>query len=63
MGSVSVGYRVVERNPGHTTVSVFSGRQEGSRGHSGTLVFRTDEWDELPCDSEGRVVLRLGRID
>lgn len=35
------------RNPGHARVSVFIGRQPGARGHSGQLVLRTDEWEEL----------------
>lgn len=46
-GPVKLAFRVDERGPGHTKVSVFVGRQVGSRGHSGQLVFRTDEWDEL----------------
>lgn len=65
--AVSCAVRVVSRNPGHTRVSVFSGRNEGARGHSGELVFRTDEWAELVdgagagggIDSEGRLVLRF----
>lgn len=45
--SVSVGFRENTRNPGHVRVSVFVGRNEGARGHSGEIVIRTDEWDEL----------------
>ena len=55
---VTVRLREDIRNPGHVHLSVFVGRHDGSRGHSGQLVLRTDEWDELrakivngdPCD-------------
>jgi hypothetical protein len=44
---VSFVFRVIERNPRHTRVSVFAGTRAGSRGHSGVLVFRTEEWRAL----------------
>lgn len=44
---VIVGFRVDDVNPGHVHVSIFSGRNVGSRGHSGHLVFRADEWPEV----------------
>lgn len=44
---VSVAFREDERNPAHVTVSVFVGRNEGSRGHAGQITVRADEWDEL----------------
>lgn len=44
---VSVAFREDERNPGHVKVSVFIGRNPGSRGHSGQITIRTDEWDEM----------------
>ncbi len=44
---VTIALREDSRNPGHVTLSVFTGRNEGARGHSGTIVMRTDEWDEL----------------
>lgn len=50
---VTVMFREDGRNPGHARVSVFVGRQPGARGHSGQLVLRTDEWDELRRVLEG----------
>lgn len=44
---VTCGMRVDSSNEAHTMVSVFVGRNEGARGHSGNLVFRTDEWREI----------------
>ena len=44
---VSVGFRFNRMNPGHVTVSIFAGRNPGSRGHAGELVFRTDEWPSV----------------
>jgi len=44
---VTVALREDDRNPGHVRVSVFVGRRPGSRGHSGQIVLRTDEWDDL----------------
>ena len=44
---VTIAFREDSRNPGHVTLSVFTGRNEGARGHGGTIVMRTDEWDEL----------------
>ena len=64
-GRVTVGFRFNRMNPGHVTVSIFAGPNLGSRGHSGELVFRTDEWpivrdafirggfDEIEALSEG----------
>jgi len=43
----TISLREDERNPGHVRVSVFVGRQPGSRGHAGQIVLRTDEWDDL----------------
>jgi hypothetical protein len=40
------------RNDGHVRARVFIGRNAGSRGKSGELVMRTDEWDELRGDLE-----------
>ncbi len=42
-----IAFREDSRNPGHTQVSVFIGRNVGARGHAGVLTMRTDEWDEL----------------
>lgn len=59
---VSCAMRVTARNEGHTTVTVWVGRNEGARGNAGKLVFRTDEWNELveapyAIDSAGRLRL------
>lgn len=43
-GRLSILFRVIDRNPAHVRVGVWAGRQIGSRGKSGELVFRTDEW-------------------
>lgn len=47
MKTVRLALRRNSQNPGHTTLSVFAGRNEGARGHAGTLTFRTDELAEL----------------
>ena len=39
--------RVDEVNSAHVHLSMFVGRNDGARGHAGTLVLRTDEWNEL----------------
>ena len=44
---VSLMLRIVDQNAGHTTCTVWIGRTPGSRGNSGSLVIRTDEFDEL----------------
>lgn len=44
---VTVSVREDDRNEAHVHLSVFVGRNPGARGRSGTLVLRTDEWDEL----------------
>jgi len=44
---VTAGVKVVDRNPGHVRLSVYSGRNPYARGHSGTLTVRTDEWPEF----------------
>lgn len=44
---IYIGFRENSRNPGHCRISVFVGRKRGSRGHSGEIVLRTDEWDEI----------------
>jgi len=41
---ISFNLRIDEQNDAHTTVSVFSGEREGSRGRSGVLTFRNAEW-------------------
>lgn len=46
-GSVSIRLREDHRWPAHVQVSVFVGRNEGSRGHAGVITLRVDEWDEL----------------
>lgn len=61
-GPVSVALREVSRNPGHTRVQVFVGRTPGSRGMSGTLVLRTDEWDELAAMIEFPEVQDTGQL-
>lgn len=43
----TVTMRVDDVNPGHCWVSVFVGRNPGSRGYAGRLTFRTDELAEL----------------
>jgi hypothetical protein len=42
-----IALRVNDRNPGHVRLSLFVGRNPGSRVHAGEIVVRTDEWDEL----------------
>ncbi len=44
---VTLSYRVEEENEGHTTITLFVGRNPGARARAGKLVFRTDEWEEL----------------
>lgn len=44
---VTAALRVVARNPGHVTLSVWVGRTPGNRGRAGKLTLRTDEWDDL----------------
>lgn len=44
---LTVGLKVTNWSPGHTTASFFAGRNPDARGRSGELVFRNDEWDEL----------------
>lgn len=41
---ISFNLRIDEQNEAHTTVSVFSGDRPGSRGRSGVLIFRNEEW-------------------
>ncbi len=43
---VTMGFRESDRNPGHVVIQVFAGRNVGARAQSGSLLFRTDEWDE-----------------
>lgn len=51
----SIGYRVIDQNPGHTTLALFVGRTPGARGSAGQIIVRTDElevlksagWDEI----------------
>ena len=45
--TVTIALREESRNPGHVLIGVFIGRNKGSRGRSGTLTLRTDEWDEI----------------
>lgn len=57
---VTATIRVVNRNAAHVTLAVFVGRQEGSRGHAGTLTLRTDEYDQLGhVDTDGNWVVRF----
>lgn len=44
---VTVSVREDDRNDAHVHLSVFVGRTPDARGRAGTLVLRTDEWDEL----------------
>lgn len=64
---VSCAVRVTSRNEGHTTVTVWAGRNEGARGNSGKLVFRTDEWYELVnregSIKGGRLVIEFDVLD
>lgn len=61
---VTAAMRVDWENPGHTGVTVFVGRNPGARGHSGSLVFRSDELTELGgMDGEGRLVIPFEMID
>ena len=61
---VTAAVRLDSANPGHAKVSVFVGRNEGARGHSGTLTFRTDEWAELGrIDSDGRLVVTFDILE
>ena len=46
-GNLSIGHRVNWANDGHTNISVFIGKYEGSRGNCGRLTLRTDEYAEL----------------
>lgn len=47
MSDYSAGYRIDHADSGHVHVSVFVGKRPGARGHSGALIFRTDEWTAL----------------
>lgn len=50
---VTVAIRVDECNPAHVYASLFVGRNRGARGHSGDVVFHTDELAELVrCDPD-----------
>jgi hypothetical protein len=44
---VLLGFRLNDQNPGHVRVSLFAGRNEGERGNSGTVAFRTGEWPSV----------------
>lgn len=43
----TIHLRIDDANPGHTRLSVFVGRNPGARCHSGQIVLRTDEWEQL----------------
>ena len=43
----TVMFRIENWNEGHTTFSVFIGKNEGARGNCGKLTLRTDEFKEL----------------
>jgi hypothetical protein len=61
---VTAGIRVDSQNPGHTTISVFVGRNPGARGHAGTLTLRTDEWHQLgTLDADGRLIITFDGIE
>ena len=47
VGQIRIGFREDEIVGGHTTVSVFVGKQIGQRGHAGTITLRNEEWDEI----------------
>ena len=47
MNRVTMTTRVESANDAHTTISVFVGRQRGSRALAGTLTLGTDEYEEL----------------
>jgi len=40
-----IAYRVIERNPAHVHVAIYSGKEEGHLAFSGNLTFDTDRWD------------------
>ena len=42
-----MGFRLIDQNPGHVQVQLFSGRNPGSRGLLGVITERADEWPEL----------------
>lgn len=55
---VTAGLRVDSRNEGHVTLSVFVGRNEGARGHSGRITLRADEWREFGhVDADGKLIV------
>ena len=57
---VRAGIRTDTQNPGHTRLSVFVGRIEGSRGHAGVLTLRTDEMRELGhVNADGKWVIEF----
>jgi hypothetical protein len=44
---VTFGVKVIAENPGHVTFLLFAGRTPDSRGRSGQLVLRADEYPEF----------------
>lgn len=52
----SMGVKVIDRNPRHTRVTVFIGRTPGSRGKSGELTLRSDEFDEMVATGELEII-------
>jgi hypothetical protein len=51
---VTLGLRelIHKSNAGHVKVQVFVGRNAGSRGNSGELTIRRDEWEALQAEIE-----------
>lgn len=47
VNQIRIGFRLDERGPAHSQVSIFVGKQKGQRGHAGAVTMRNSEWDEL----------------
>jgi len=64
MSEISFKLRATRSESGvHTQVTVFAGRTPGSRGHTGTLSFRNEEWDALRKLLEGRPGVEIEERD
>ena len=57
---VTAVVRIQEANPAHVTVSVWVGRQPGSRGRAGTLAFGANEWAELSANGVVELTVEPG---
>ena len=57
---LSIHLRAEAQNGGHTTVGVFIGRNPESRGKSGQIIVRNDEWLDITggplADNEHRAL-------